>query len=127
MRARQNDAARQYFAAAAGAEGPVGDAATLSLMKLELSDNPEKYLRKQGALDASGKLSRRDCECDEGAGHRVVITVQYRDAGGQAREFRRELSGTLAGGQQTQVATGLGPFQNSNQFRIAIAGARVAE
>jgi predicted Zn-dependent protease len=127
LRSRQNDAARQYFAAAAGAEGPIGDAATLSLMKLELSDNPEKYLRKQAALDANGKLVVAIANATKVPVTGLLVAVQYVDAGGRTREFRRELSGTLAGGQQVQVATGLGPFQNSNQFRIAIAGARVAE
>ncbi len=127
LRARQNDAARQYFAAAAGAEGPIGEAATLSLMKLELSGNPEKYLRKQGALDAGGKLVVAIANATKVPVTGLVVSVQYVDAGGQTREFRRELSGTLAGGQQMQVATGLGPFQNSSQFRIAIVGARVAE
>lgn len=127
LRAHQNDAARQYFAQAAGAEGPVGEAATLSLMKLELSGNPEKYLRKQGALDAGGKLVVAIANATKVPVTGLVVSVQYLDAGGKTREFRRELSGTLAGGQLVQVATGLGPFQNSDQFRIAIVGARVAE
>ncbi len=127
LRARQYDAARQYFASAAGAEGPVGEAATLSLMKLELSGNPEKYLRKQAALDAGGKLVVAIANATKVPVTGLVVSVQYLDAGGQTREFRRELSGTLAGGQQLQVPTGLGPFQNNNQFRIAIVGARVAE
>jgi predicted Zn-dependent protease len=127
LRARQYDAARQYFAQAAGAEGPVGEAATLSLMKLELSGSPEKYLRKEGALDAGGKLVVAIANATKVSVTGLVVSVQYLDATGKTREFRRELSGTLAGGQQVQVATGLGPFQNSNQFRIAIVGARVAE
>jgi hypothetical protein len=96
-------------------------------MKLELSGNPEKYLRKQGALDAGGKLVVAIANATKVPVTGLVVSVQYLDAGGKTREFRRELGGTLAGGQQVQVATGLGPFQNSNQFRIAIVGARVAE
>ncbi len=127
LRARQPDVARQYFAQASGAGGPVGEAATLSLMKLELPGNPEKYLRKQGALDAGGKLVVAIANATKVPVTGLVVSVQYLDAGGKTREFQRELSGTLAGGQQVQVATGLGPFQNSNQFRISIVGARVVE
>jgi len=127
LRARQYDAARQYFAAAAGAEGPIGEAATLSLMKLELPGNPEKYLRKQATLDAGGKLLVTIANPTKAAVTGLAIAVQYLNAGGQTREFRRQLNSTLAGGQQTQVATGLGPFQSSEQFRITIVGARVAE
>jgi hypothetical protein len=49
------------------------------------------------------------------------------DAAGRTRDFQRNLSGTLAAGQQTQVASGLGPFQNANQYRVTITSARVAE
>ena len=127
LRARQPDAARQYFAQASGAEGPVGEAAMVSLMKLELPASPEKYIRQQGALDSGGKLVVAIANVTKVPVAGIIVSVQYLDAGGRAREFRRELNGTLAGGQQVRVATGLGPFQNGNQFRIAIVGARVAE
>ena len=127
LRAHQYDAARQYFAQASGAEGPVGEAATLSLMKLELSGSPEKYLRKQAAVDSNGKLVVAIANATKVPVTGLVVAVQYLDSSGKTREFRRELSGTLAGGQQVQVATGLGPFQSSNQFQVSIVGARVAE
>jgi hypothetical protein len=57
----------------------------------------------------------------------LSIAVQYVDASGQTRELRRNLSGTLGAGQQEQIATGLGPFQNANQYRVAITSARIAE
>jgi predicted Zn-dependent protease len=127
LRAGQPDAARQYFAQAAGAEGPVGEAATAALVKLELPGNPEKYLQKQALLDAGGKLVVAIANGTRVPVTGLVVSVQYLDSAGQTREFRRELGGTLAAGQQTRIATGLGPFQNSNQFRISIVGARVAE
>ena len=127
LRNRQYDAARRHFEAAAGAEGAVGEAAMQSLMKLDLPTNPGKYLRHQAALDGKGMLSVAVANATRVPVTGLVIAVQYVDANGQQREFRRELRGTLAGGQQTQVATGLGPFQNSNQFRVAIIGAKVAE
>ena len=127
LRARQNDAARQYFEAAAGGEGPTGDAAMHSLMKLDLPANPEKYLRKQSALDSNGMLLVAIANPTKVSVTALTIAVQYHDASGQTRDFRHELRGTLAGGKQTQVATGLGPFQNSSQVRVAIVAARVAD
>lgn len=127
LRARQTDEARQYFAMAAGAEGPVGEAATLSLMRLELTGNPEKYLRKQAALDQSGKLVVAIANATKVPVTGLALAVRYVDGSGKTREFRRELNGTLAGGQQVRVATGLGPFQNSNQFQVTIVNARIAE
>ncbi len=43
------------------------------------------------------------------------------------RDFRRNYNGTLAAGQQVQIATGLGPFQNADQYRVALVSARIAE
>jgi predicted Zn-dependent protease len=127
LRAGQRDAAKQYYAAAAGAQGEVGEAATASLMRLELPENPGKYLRSQGALNQSGMLVVAIGNPTKVPVTALAIAVQYVDAAGRTRELRRELSGTLAAGQQQQVATGLGPFQNANQYKVTITSARVAE
>jgi predicted Zn-dependent protease len=127
LRAGQRDAAKQYYAAAAGAQGEVGEAATASLMRLELPENPGKYLRFQGALNQSGMLVVAIGNPTKVPVTALAIAVQYVDAAGRTRELRRELSGTLAAGQQQQVATGLGPFQNANQYKVTITSARVAE
>ena len=127
LRAGQRDAAKQYFAEAAGAAGEVGDAATASLMRLDLPENPGKYLRQQAGLDPSGKLVVAIGNPSRVPVTGLAITVQYVDANGRTRDVRRELSGTLAAGQQAQLSTGLGPFQDANQYRVAITSARVAE
>ncbi len=127
LRARQFDSAKQYFAAAAGAQGEVGAAATLSLLRLDLPDNPEKYLRKQAALDQNGMLMVAIGNPTQVPVTGLSFHVQYVDAAGRTRELQRNLGGTLAAGQQTQVASGLGPFQNANQYRVTITAARVVE
>jgi predicted Zn-dependent protease len=127
LRSGQRDQAKQYYAAAAGAQGPVGQAATESLMRLDLPENPGKYLRQQAGLDQNGMLVVAIGNPTQVPVTGLSIAVQYLDASGRTRELRREISGTLAAGQQTQVATGLGPFQSANQYRAAIATARVAE
>lgn len=127
LRAGQRDAAKQYYAAASGAQGEIGEAATASLIRLELPEHPGKYLRHQAALDPSGMLVVAVGNPTRVPVTGLAIAVQYVDAAGRTRDFRRELPGTLAAGQQTQVATGLGPFQNANQYRVTIASARVAD
>jgi hypothetical protein len=96
-------------------------------MRLELPENPGKYLRSQGALNQSGMLVVAIGNPTKVPVTALAIAVQYVDAAGRTRELRRELSGTLAAGQQQQVATGLGPFQNANQYKVTITSARVAE
>jgi beta-barrel assembly-enhancing protease len=126
-RARNVGAARQYYAAASGAQGEIGQAAGLALMRIELPQNPGKYIRAQGALDARGMLVVAIANPTRVPVRGLSVAVQYLDAQGRQRELRRDYSGTLAAGQQVQFATGLGPFQAANQFRVAIASARIAE
>lgn len=127
MRARQFGSAKQYFAAAAGAQGEVGEAAMRSLMRLDLPENPEKYLRKQAALDQNGMLVIAIGNPTRVPVSGLALTVQYVDAAGRTRDWQRSLSGTLSAGQQTEVASGLGPFQKAGQYRVTITSAQVAE
>jgi hypothetical protein len=57
----------------------------------------------------------------------LSIAIQYVDVQGRVREMQRNYPGTLGAGQQAQVSTGLGPFQNANQFKVALSSARIAE
>ncbi|MGQ0383546.1 MAG: M48 family metalloprotease [Gammaproteobacteria bacterium] len=127
LRDGQREQAKQYFAAASGAQGALGEAATASLMRLELPENPGKYLRLQAGVDQNGMLLVAVGNPTKIPVTGLSISVQYVDGAGRTREFRRDLNGTLAPGQQSQVATGLGPFQSANQYRAAITRARVAE
>ena len=96
-------------------------------MRLELPQNPGKYIRAQAGLDPRGMLVVAVGNPTRVPGEGLAIAVQYVDAQGRLRELRRNFNGTLAAGQQVQVATGLGPFQSSDQFKVAIASAQIAE
>lgn len=126
-RSRDFDAAKQYYAAAAGSQGEIGQAAAVALMRIELPQEPGKYVRTQAGLDARGMLVVAVGNPTAVPMSGIGVTVQYVDAQGRTRDFRRNLNGTLAAGQQVQVATGLGPFQNANQFRVTVSSARIAE
>src|SRR5687768_1940832 len=126
-RAQNLDAARQYYAKAAGSEGEIGQAAGLALMRLELPQNPGKYIRTQAGLDERGMLVVAVGNATPVPVTGISIAIQYVDAQGRLRDMQRDYPGTLGAGQQAQVATGLGPFQNANQFKVALASARIAE
>jgi predicted Zn-dependent protease len=126
-RARDLDAARQYYGKAAGAEGEIGQAAGLELMRLELPQNPGKYIRTQAGLDSRGMLVVALANPTRVPVKGLSIAVQYVDAQGRLRDMQRTYPGTLAGGQQAQVATGLGPFQDANQYKVALTSAQIAE
>src|SRR5262245_30247212 len=126
-RANGVGAANKYYSAAAGSEGEIGQAATRELMKLDLPENPGKYIRAQAGLDGAGMLVVAVGNPTTVPVRGIALTIQYVDAQGQKREVQRKLNGTLAAGQQSQGSTGLGPFQSSEQFRVALASARIAE
>ena len=126
-RARNSEAARQYYAAAASSEGEIGQAAARELMRLELPQNPGKYVRTEAGLDGRGMLVVAVGNPTPLPVTGLSIAVQYVDAEGRLREIRRNFSGTLAAGQQSQIATGLGPFQSADQFKVALTSARIAE
>ena len=96
-------------------------------MRLELPQNPGKYIRTQGGLDSRGMLVVAIGNPTKVPVTGLSVVVQYADPQGRLREVQRNFNGTLAAGQQAQVATGLGPFQSADQFRIAVASARIAE
>jgi hypothetical protein len=96
-------------------------------MRLELPQNPGKYIRVQGGLNPQGMLVIAVGNPTPVAVNGIAVNVQFRDASGQVRERRRLLQGTLPAGQQRQLQTGLGPFQSADQFRVALASARIAE
>ncbi len=126
-RQRNFDSAKQYYAAAAGSEGEIGQAAGLALMRLDLPQNPGKYIRTQTALDSRGMLVVAIGNPTSVPVTGLSIAVQYADAKGGMRELQRNYNGTLAAGQQVQIATGLGPFQSAEQYRVALTSARIAE
>ncbi len=126
-RAEQREQAKQYYAAAAGAPGEVGAMAARSLLRLDLPDNPQKYLRQQAVLDQNGMLVVVIGNPTAAPVTGIALHVQYPDAAGRLRDLRRGLNGTLAAGEQWQLALGLGPFQNTNQIRLAITSARVSD
>jgi hypothetical protein len=96
-------------------------------MKLELPQNPGKYIRAQAGLDPRGMLIVAIGNPTRVPVEGLSIAVQYIDTQGRLQELHRNISGTLAAGQQVQVATGLGPFQSAEQFKVAVASARIAQ
>ncbi len=127
--ARANDveAAKKYYSTAAGAGGEVGKAAQQALMRLDLPQNPGKYVQVQSGLDAKGMLVIMLGNPGDVVLAGLELTVEYADAQGRTREVRQALEGRLAAGAQRRVATGLGPFQAANQYRVALTSARIVE
>jgi predicted Zn-dependent protease len=126
-RANDLDTARKHYTVAAQAGGEVGKAAQAALMKLDLSKNPGEYVQVQTGLDAKGMLVVALGNPTQVPLNELALNVEYVDGQGRTRAIRRDLKRTLAAGQQFQVDTGLGPFQSTNQVRVSVASASIAE
>jgi beta-barrel assembly-enhancing protease len=118
-------AALEYYMQAAGSNSPAGQAAEEATVRLDLPNNPGRYLQARGGLDNAGQLVVEVANPTRVGVTDVVVAVRYADSQGAIRELGRRIN-DLPAGQATRFATGLGPFTSSQQFEVGVAGARVA-
>ena len=122
--------AKQYFAAAAGSSSPEGKAAAGSLARLDLADNPQKYLKLRLGRDAAGYLIAEISNPTQLPVTAIRYQVQYVDNGGKRRQATFDLSGTLAPGRGARVKTGIGPLSDravQQGVRGAVVRAKIIE
>ena len=115
--------AMTYFSSAARSDSAAGRQAHASLVRLDLPENPDKYLKIDFALDRQGQLLARLTNQTPVAVADMTLEVGYVDQAGQRRQTRVRIAGPLAAGATHQVATGLGPI--SDPARISNLGGRV--
>jgi len=118
-------AALDRYGAAAGSSAPAGRAAQDAMARLELPENPGKYLQLRTSLDARGQLL-----IEVGNPTRVTVTdvtllIRYANAQGSLRQTQRTLNRVFRSGVGLSFATGLGPFTNPNAFQVEFRTARV--
>jgi predicted Zn-dependent protease len=116
--------ALEHYATAAESSGAAGEAARSAQLRLDLPQNPGRYLSLATGLDANQRLL---VEIGNPTGSEIggiEITISYVE-GGQARQVRRALEGTLAAGATRRYATGLGPFASTEAYQVSIGAARI--
>jgi len=103
---RREEAIAQY-SKAAGHKSPAGEAAMGSLVDMDLSSNPGKYISTRPQISEDGTVSvliqNKTPRVLEG----VVLRLIYPDSGGNVKELTRRISGTLAAGKTEQVGVGI--------------------
>ncbi len=121
------DSAKKYFSAAAGSDSNAGQAAHRSLIKLDLPDNPHKYLQLKLGRDNSDYLV---AQISNGTSQRVKdvsFVIQFSDAKGEARKVQLQLSGSLTPGKSKTVTTGIGPISGLRNVQGQVVRAQVVE
>ena len=116
--------ALELYAQAAGSSGPAGVASRIAILRLDLPQNPERYLSIAGGLDTNGQLLVEVANPTAVEVGGIELIVSYREAG-QVRQARRVLPGSLAAGARQRLATGLGPFASAADFDVSIGAARL--
>jgi tetratricopeptide (TPR) repeat protein len=117
--------ALEYYAQAAGSNGPAGQAAEEATVRLDLPNNPGKYIQARGGIDNSGQLVVEVANATRVPVADVLVAVRYADAQGAIRQLGRRVN-ELPPGQALRFATGLGPFTSPQQFEVGVTGARIA-
>lgn len=107
----------QYYKAAAGSKSEPGQQAAMSLVRLELPQNPNQYLRLRTGLSNTGYLMVEINNPTPLAVNNIELLVQFRDGSGNPRQFMERVRGVVPAGKSAQLQTRLGPFSDRNQLR----------
>ncbi len=120
-------AAKKFYAAAAGSDSVAGKAANQSLVKLDLPDNPSKYLQLKFGLDKSNYLLAQVSNSTNQTVVDIAYTVQFKDVNGQLRQVQLQVRDQLSGGQSQVYSTGIGPFVDLKNIAGKIVQGGIAE
>ena len=116
----------EHYTMVAGGQGEIANAAREALVRLDLADNPDKYIQVRCYQDNSGNLGLSIGNTTPLTVTGVRYAVQYSDTSGtRVREGR--VSGQIAAGTAVNVSTGIGPYPAGSGCPVQITAARVAE
>ncbi len=121
--------AKRYFAAAAESGSSYGQEAAASLVRLDLPDNPQQYLKVRLGLDRRNYLLAEVINGTPLAVTNVEVVVQVIDSSGRRRQIPLRVPGQIDSQQAARVATGIGPFASRDLggVKAAVTGARLIE
>jgi predicted Zn-dependent protease len=122
--------AKQYFAAAAESRSQSGKQAAAALVRLDLPDNPQQYLKVRLGLDRRNYLLAEVVNSTPLAVTNVEVVVLIIDSAGRRRQIPLRVPGRIDPQQAVRVATGIGPLADSKDLRgvqAAVTGARIVE
>jgi len=123
--------ASRHFALAAESNSPLGQQAAQQLARLELAEQPQRYLQAAAADVRGGTVTVAVRNQAPVPVQGVVLHASLRDSRGRlVRELPVHLAQTLAPGQVVYVGTALGPVAEQRDLRrvtVEVRAARVAE
>lgn len=124
---RLNDA-KTYYAKVAGNQGELGQQAYGSLVDLDLTDNPAKYIQVRTGQDSQGRIVAQIDNPTPRNIKGIVLVIQFTDKAGQTRQLKHRLQGTVTAGSKQLFDLGLTgqlSLEQIKTLRAAIAAAEV--
>ncbi len=109
----------KQFQTASRSKSKIGKKSYAELLRLDLPNNPHKYIQARAASAGNGELVVRVGNATTVPIRNIVVEIQIKDKSGRTRNFRRDLRGTLAAKKQTTIGTGV------NAANLTAANARV--
>jgi beta-barrel assembly-enhancing protease len=123
--------AMEYYRAAAGSQTRIGQMAAAEFIRMDLPQNPDKYVAATGQFDSAGRLlvvlqNRAPVPLRD-----FQITPVLVDAGGRVMQQASavRVAAVLKPGEQVATASGIGSIteQQLPYLRFRVDGARIAE
>ena len=123
--------AMEYYRAAAGSQSRIGEMAAAEFVRMDLPQNPDKYVAAAGQFDSQGRLlvvlqNRAPVPLRD-----FQVTPVLVDENGRIRQQASpvRVGAVLKPGEQVAAASGIGsiPQQQLPYLRFKIDGARIAE
>lgn len=119
-------AAKEYFAGAATSQTPIGAAAKSALVRLDIGDNPQRYLRLGAGLDAHGYLILLLANGTTEPVTAIAIQINYVDRNNNRRSSILQINQIVPGSQQIRFRTDIGPLPGLEQVQARITHAAIA-
>ncbi len=111
--------AKAYFSKAAGSRSTIGTQAAKALTRLELADNPSRYLKSSLGLDRRGRVFVHIKNVSPLPVTDVRFTIGLRTRGGGLRQASSQsVRGVIGSGKTARVGTRIGGLTSSKQLKL---------
>ncbi|MFN2257874.1 MAG: M48 family metalloprotease [Desulfuromonadaceae bacterium] len=118
--------AKKFFASAASSQSPAGQAARSALVRLDIRDNPHKYVRLGGGLDSQGYLLLQLGNDTSEPITQIEVQIRYVDRSGNQRRDSVRITQVIKGQQQIRINTSIGPLSGMDKVEANVTHAEIA-
>lgn len=119
--------AKSYFSAAADSNSTAGKEASRALIKLDLPDNPHKYIHVKLLRDRYDTLQLQVVNTTALTIEQIVIVIQFTDQKGKIRRVQQQLTRQLSGRRSITITTGIGPLKELKNLRAQVTQTQIVK